>query len=103
MCVDILRNGYPDPESGQVRRFTQAYEIRLRHGILSDEDNRNLGYLILDWEVEENKLRLDDGSLRMEGHDIEALGQAFPLWFYRKMLDVGAVSRDSLVSGKFFS
>ena len=100
MCVDILRNGYPDAETGQLRRFTQAYEIRLRHGVLTEEENRNLGYLILDWEVEETKLRLEDGSLRLERHEVETLGQEFPLWFYRKMLDLGAVSRDALVAGK---
>ena len=54
----------------------------------------------MDWEVEENKLRLDDGTLRLERHEIEELGQAFPLWFYRKMLDVGAVSREALIAGK---
>lgn len=105
-CVEILRHGYVDHAASnpnfKFRRFTQLYEIRLRDGIFSDEADRNLGYLILDWEVEEPKLRREDGTMRLERHEIEALCQEFPLWFYRRLLSVGAVTRDAVVSSKFF-
>lgn len=96
-CVTFLRTDF----MGTV--FTQLYELRLPDCFLPDSPcpHDRLGYLIIDWEVEESKLRREDGSMRIERREIEDLADGFALWFYRRLLDIGALSRDAVFSSEW--
>lgn len=91
-CVEILRKDF------RGTPFTQLYEVRLKSTPFSSSSP--LGYLILDWEVEESKLRDEENKLRLERHEIEALRDSFALWFYRRMVQIGAVLASTVVSGE---
>jgi len=106
-CLDILRRGFQQTVNFQTVTtvFTQLYEIRVPNSMLADRNNDRLAYMILDWEVEEHKLRGEDGSPRLSRYDVDQLRLAFPLWFYRKLVEVKAVGPSEVVSSKclFFS
>jgi hypothetical protein len=93
-CLSVLRDTF------RGTPFTQVYEVRLKTTPFSLPSDSPLGYLILDWEVEESKLRDEGGNLRLERHEIEALRNAFALWFYRRLLAVGAILGNTIVSGE---
>ena len=60
-------------------------------------ENR-LGYIMLDWEIQESKLI---GRLTRE--EIQGLCREFPLWFYQQMHDKLLVDPDTFVTGAQFS
>jgi hypothetical protein len=80
-----------------VRVFSQVYEHRIGAGFLSSGgkslENR-LGYIMLDWEIQESKLI---GRLTRE--EIRRLCMEFPLWFYQQMHDKLLVDPDTFVTG----
>jgi len=91
---------------GRLYVFTQVYEHRLGEAFAPEisgaataaaikerEDNRE-GYMLLDWEVEEEKVQ---GRLTRD--EIKALMEEFPTWFYKKMHALKLVDHDAYVTG----
>ena len=95
--LEIVRGSGRFDHRGSVRTFSQVYEHRIGASFLTaggkSLENR-LGYIMLDWEIQESKLV---GRLTRE--EIQGLCSEFPLWFYRQMHDKLLVDPDTFVTG----
>jgi hypothetical protein len=54
-----------------------------------------LAYILIDWEVEESRL-----GGRMSRSELQTLCLEFPLWFYKRMIELRLVEDDAFVTGK---
>jgi len=102
MMLEVFRSGSYFFD-GRLYVFSQIYEHRLGDSFapvnisapdpVERSDNR-LGYILLDWEVEEGKVQG-----RLSPDEIRALCERFPTWFYEKLCALGLVDPDAYVTG----
>jgi hypothetical protein len=96
--ADLLRDGnrWREP-SGHTSVFTEIIEQRwgARERDPDAVDNR-LSYLITDWEA----YRLHARGRLSDAQMVERM-EAFPLWFYRRLLALGFVAPDAVVTAVF--
>lgn len=96
----ILSTGTYINAEGGCHLFSQVYEHRLGSRFLSLDDasiqckDNRLAYILIDWEVEESRI-----GGRMSRSNLQELSMRFPLWFYRRMLELGIVENDAHVTG----
>jgi hypothetical protein len=109
MMLKVFREKKYTLEDGTVYRFTQIYEHRLGDsfdyfpsskipGPVAERKDNRLACILLDWEVEEEKL---EGRLSRE--EIRALWEQFPTWFYKQLHDKHLVDSKSYITGVSFS
>ena len=91
-AVEILKQGHFVYRDSSVIPVMQVYEMRLHEPVLTQREGSRFGYLIVDWELRRSEVRG-----RLTDAQIEELRQAFPLHFYRKMVERRHVDRDAVV------
>ena len=102
-CLEILRFGFTREEGGSqvTSQFSQLYEIRVPDTFApGGPDHDRLGYMLVDWEVEESELKAEDGSQRLSRYEVEQLKGQFPLWFYRQLLGACVVRAKDVISSE---